>query len=36
VAGGYTPDDEKAVFRAAGFVGPEIVTVTWGDIFERS
>jgi SAM-dependent methyltransferase len=36
VAGGYTPDDEKAVFCAAGFAGPEVVTVIGGDIFERS
>jgi SAM-dependent methyltransferase len=36
VAGGYTPDDEKAVFHAAGFVGPEVVMVAGGDMFERS
>lgn len=36
VAGRYTPDDEEGVFRAAGFVGPEIVAVPGGDIFQRS
>jgi SAM-dependent methyltransferase len=36
VAGGHTPEDEAAVFRAAGFVGPEVVMVTGGDMFERS
>ena len=36
VVGEYTPDDEKAVFREAGLVGPEVVTVTGGDAFERS
>ena len=36
VAGGYTPGDEESVFCAAGFVGPEIVTVAGGDVFERS
>lgn len=36
VAGGYTPDDKEGEFRAAGFVGPDIVMVSGGDIFERS
>jgi hypothetical protein len=36
VVGGYTPEDEKAVFRAAGFVGPDVVMVAGGDLFERS
>ena len=36
VTGGYTPEDEDAVFRGAGFKGPEIVTVAGGDLFERT
>jgi uncharacterized protein (TIGR02246 family) len=36
VVGGYTPEDEKVVFRAAGFAGPDVVLVAGGDLFERS
>jgi SAM-dependent methyltransferase len=36
VVGEYTPEDAAAVFRAAGFVGPEVLMVTGGDMFERS
>jgi SAM-dependent methyltransferase len=36
VAGGYTSDEQHVVFRAAGFKGPEIVSVPGGDVFERS
>lgn len=36
MAGAYTPDGEEGVFRAAGLDGPKKVTVTGGDIFERS
>jgi SAM-dependent methyltransferase len=36
VVGGYTPEDEESVFRAAGFSGPEVVIVPGGEVFERS
>jgi SAM-dependent methyltransferase len=36
VVGGYTPDDEEPIFRAAGFSGPDMVVVRGGDVFDRS
>jgi len=36
VVGGSTPDNEEAVFRAAGFAAPEVLPVPGGDVFERS
>ena len=36
VGRGQTPDGEEVIFRSAGFVGPDVLTVPGGDVFERS
>ncbi len=36
IAGGETLGNEEAVFRAAGFTGPDIVAIPGGDTFDRS
>jgi SAM-dependent methyltransferase len=36
IAGGETLGDEEAIFRAAGFTGPDIIAVPGGDVFDRT
>jgi SAM-dependent methyltransferase len=36
VSGGETPGGEDVVFRAAGFVGPDVLHVPGGDVFART
>jgi SAM-dependent methyltransferase len=36
ISGGSTPAGEQAIFRAAGFTGPDVVPIAGGEIFERT
>jgi SAM-dependent methyltransferase len=36
IAGGETPGDEGAIFRAAGFADPDVIAIPGGDAFDRT